>query len=114
MGLIDELTARGAFVAARPIAKTIHYTTAKGAFDATVYVREMSVADRDALIQRMDGKDATSQTALLISMCVTQDEDGKTPFPYQDAARLSMSSANVAEEITRAINEVNFPKKAAA
>lgn len=107
MNLFERLSADGAVSEARLIEKQIEYTTPKGTYTASVFVPDMSVADRDELSARLESEDETSRTGIIVSTCIFQDAKRTPAFTYEQACALRPA---VADALIGAFNEVNFPK----
>lgn len=112
MTTLKELQAKGGFVSAVPVIRTITWkgtdpgTGEKVDYDAEIHVRRLSVGDQEALYLAVE--DGKSRTAKLISTAVTLGKDGKEKITFEQAYQLDSSLATAMLE---AFNEVNAAKK---
>lgn len=108
MTTLKDLQKAGAFVAEKPIKKSIKYTLDGQDYEAEIFVKEIGVGEREALFTGDD--DEKSRVAKIIAHTVLLG-DGSERISYPDAFRLKQP---LADAMVAACNEVNAPKKSSA
>lgn len=97
----------GAFVPDVPVKREIKFKLAGQEYDATIHVRQLSAGDYETIF--LAGESGRSQTAEVISKCVTLGDSGKEKISFEEAYKLHPS---VAAAMIDSFNEVNAQKKA--
>lgn len=103
MKTLQELQAIGAFYAQEPVQKEIKFTLDGKKYDATIWVKRVSVGERDRMAA-MSATDDRSTTALVISQIIGLGEYGSEKLSFEDAYRLAPP---IADAMLLAAKEVN-------
>ena len=104
---LKELRAKGAFVSAHPVKKSVTWKTSEGedvAFD--VYVKKLSFGDYERLF--LSESDDRSRMARVLAETVKLGDEGKEDLSYEDAYQLEPS---LARALIDAVNGVNAAPK---
>lgn len=105
MKTLEDLKAVGAFFSDKPVQKAIKFVLDGQEYDATIWVKRLSVGEQERLAM-LSHSDDRKGSALLISEIVLLG-DGAERISFEDAYRLSPSLAMAMME---AIEEVNGAK----
>jgi hypothetical protein len=100
---LKELRAKGAFVSAHPVKRSITWKSQDGVeltFD--VHVKRLAFGDYESLF--LSEQDDRSRMARALCETVKLGDDGKEELSYKDAYQLEPSLARV---LLDAVNEVN-------
>lgn len=103
MKTLQELKAIGAFYAPEPVQKQIKFVLAGQEYEATIWVKKISLGERDRMAA-MSASDDRSSSALIISEVVTLGDDGSEKLSLDDAYRLA---PQLADAMLIAAREVN-------
>lgn len=106
---LKELRAKGAFVSAHPVKKSVTWKTTEGedvSFD--VFVKKLSFGDYERLF--LSESDDRSRMARVLSETVKLGDEGKDDLTYKDAYQLEPSLARALIDAVNGVNGVGGPK----
>jgi hypothetical protein len=101
---LKELRAKGAFVPAHPVKKSVTWNEAT--FD--VFIKRLSFGDYERLF--LSESDDRSRMARVLSETVKLGEEGKEDLSYKDAYQLEPSLARSLIDAVNGVNGVGSPK----
>lgn len=105
---LKELRAKGAFVSAHPVKKSVTWQSESGEVAFDVYIKRLSFGDYERLF--LAESDDRSRMARVLCETIKLGDEGKETLSYQDAYQLDASLARVLLDAVNGVNGVGVPK----